>query len=351
VELAVFRDAPPQDLVDRWRDCLHHGDFPTYYTSPEYFREPAPPRQRPFAILAMEHGEVVGVLTGTQTDRELTCGIPTRPQICLRQGRDSAPIVQALANRVLAESRSASLITLCTWTPIEGLSKSGFRGTQADALVTLDLTRGADALFRKFSSNRRLNIKKAIRAGVEVVQGATDDDFAQYYEVHRAWCDYKRAPAPPSFADVRELLRLTGNRRLFLARFEGRAIAGIVVRFVPSGVVEYAACGWVKDALDLRGNDLLHWRAIEWACASGFRIYDFAASHLFLRKFGGEIRPTYRYRVDRTLFQRHELNAAALAQARAMFRRLPDVVRTRVRQLLPEVVVVNGIMESVSAFL
>lgn len=132
MELAVFRDAPPQDLVDRWRDCLHHGDFPTYYTSPEYFREPAPPRQRPFAILAMEHGEVVGVLTGTQTDRELTCGIPTRPQICLRQGRDSAPIVQALANRVLAESRSASLITLCTWTPIEGLSKSGFRGTQAD---------------------------------------------------------------------------------------------------------------------------------------------------------------------------------------------------------------------------
>jgi Acetyltransferase (GNAT) domain len=338
-------------VADRWRDCLQHGDFPTHYTSPEYFREPAPPGQRPFAVLAQERGEVVGVLTGTQTDRELTCGLPTRPQICLRHGRDSGAIVQALANRLLAEHKSASLITLCTWMPIETLSTCGFRGAQADALVTLDLTRGPDALFRKFSSNRRLNIKKAIRAGVEVVQGVTDDDFAQYYEIHRAWCHHKGDGRAPRFEDVLALLRLTGNRRLFLARFDGRPIAGIIVRFVPGGVVEYVATGWLKDSVAVRPSDLLHWRAIEWACASGFRIYNLAASHLYLRKFGGEIRPTYRYRVDRTFLRRHELNAAAVAHARAVFRRLPDVVRTRVRRLLPEVVMIDGLVESLRILL
>jgi len=57
--------------------------------------------------------------------------------------------------------------------------------------------------------------------------------------------------------------------------------------------------------LHLRPNDLLHWRAIEWACAEGLTKYGLGATSLFLRKFGGEVVPTTRHRLDRSLFRRH----------------------------------------------
>jgi hypothetical protein len=250
--------------------------------------------------------------------------------------------MQVLADWLLADNRSASLITLYTWTRTEPLARRGFGCVQADAVVVLDLTRGPEALLKDFSANRRINVKKAIRAGVEVVQTSDEDDFARYYEIHRGWCQHKGVKVQP-FEQVLALLRLTDNRRLFLARVDGRPIAGIVVRFVPGGLVEYAACGWYKDALELRPNDLLHWRAIEWACASGYRAYSLAGSHLFLRKFGGEVKPTYRYRIDRTFLRRHEVNAAAVAHVRAVFHRLPSLVQMSVRRLLPKAVVMDGL--------
>jgi len=67
------------------------------------------------------------------------------------------------------------------------------------------------------------------------------------------------------------------------------------------------ACGeqFPLSTLHLRPNDLLHWRAIEWACAEGLTKYGLGATSLFLRKFGGEVVPTTRHRLDRTLFRRH----------------------------------------------
>jgi len=56
---------------------------------------------------------------------------------------------------------------------------------------------------------------------------------------------------------------------LLLARYNDEVIAGVVLRFFPGGVVEHAANSSLQSALHLKPNDLLHWRAIEWACADG----------------------------------------------------------------------------------
>ena len=89
---------------------------------------------------------------------------------------------------------------------------------------------------------------------------------------------------------------LKNNRLLLLARHEGKVIAGVVIRFFPDGVMEYAANSSLQSALHLRPNDLLHWRAIEWGCREGMTHYSLGGAHLFLRKFGGEIVPTTRHR-------------------------------------------------------
>jgi len=80
-----------------------------------------------------------------------------------------------------------------------------------------------------------------------------------------------------------------------------------VVRFFPGGVMEYAANSSLESALHLRPNDLLHWRAIEWACGEGLTKYSLGGAHLFLRKFGGEVVPTTRHRLDRSAFRRYAI--------------------------------------------
>src|SRR5262249_6498372 len=87
-------------------------------------------------------------------------------------------------------------------------------------------------------------------------------------------------------------------------RHKGKIIAGVVIRFAPCGIMEYAANSSLEGALRLRPNDLLHWRAIEWGCRMGMIKYSLGGTHLFLRKLGGEITPTIRCRLDRSLLRR-----------------------------------------------
>jgi Acetyltransferase (GNAT) domain len=70
-------------------------------------------------------------------------------------------------------------------------------------------------------------------------------------------------------------------------------------------VVEHAGGSSLASTLHLRPNDLLHWRAIEWACAEGLSKCSLGGHSLFLRKFRGEVVPTIRYRLDLSLFRRH----------------------------------------------
>src|SRR5262249_28676300 len=80
-----------------------------------------------------------------------------------------------------------------------------------------------------------------------------------------------------------------------------------VIRFSPRGIMEYAANSSLESSLRLRPNDLLHWRAIEWGCTEGMTRYNLGGAHLFLRKFGGELVPTIRYRLDMSLFRQHAI--------------------------------------------
>jgi hypothetical protein len=64
----------------------------------------------------------------------------------------------------------------------------------------------------------------------------------------------------------------------------------------------YAFSGRRRDALALRPNDVIQWRAIHDACEEGFRVYDFgevvagdAGLADFKRKWGTEPRRMYRY--------------------------------------------------------
>jgi hypothetical protein len=319
-------------VEDRWRKFLTRADFPAHYVSPEYFLEPFFRDKRPFAVLASQGERVVAVVTGVHEEQQLVCGLISRPQICFDKTVDLAAPCDALAAGLLHEAGSTKLITLCSWVHLNTLLHHGYRYKEEEGVVMLDLTRGPDELFSKFSNTRRTDIRNAIKRGVEVVIAGTHDEFKAYYEIYTDWCRRKKS-VPFPFEVLEEALRLD-NRRLFLARYEGKTIAATIIRSYPGTMIEYAANSSLVDYLKLRPNDLLQWRIVEWACREGYQRYSLGGAHLFVRRMGGSIVPVYRYRLDRTLLHRYELKEALQKSGRTMFNALPDNLKTRVRRAL-----------------
>lgn len=302
----VLRDQPSAPLRARWQACLADADFPTHYTAPEYFLEPAFCGKGPFAVLSLSGGAVTGVLTGIHDRGCVQSGLSVRPQIAVSRSADRSRAINSLVAGLVREGASAKLVDLFTWPDLATLIDPRFRQKPFEGVVMLDLTRGPEALFRQFSSNKKINIKKAIKYGVSVELANSPDDVSAYYAVYVDWTRRKALPVIRQ-DEFQESFALTKNRRLFLARHEGQLIAGVVVRFLPGGVMEYAANSSLESALHLRPNDLLHWRAIEWACREGMTKYSLGGAHLFLRKFGGEVVPTMRHRLDLSILRRYAI--------------------------------------------
>ncbi len=343
-DFTILHEFPTPELERAWRDCLSRVELPSHYNSPEIFLEPRLPKYfigtSPFAVLAFDQGRVVGVLTGQHEGDHVMAGIPSRPQICLDKTADSEAALDALARGLLAEADSARLISVYSWIslPLEPFKRYGFRFRQLQGDVVLDLTQGSEALFGQFSHQKRRHTRRAIRCGVEVCEASSTEDILAAYYVYLAWRRFtsrKRIEGEEiPFAFFEQACRLTGNRRLLLARFAGKAVAFNIVRFFPGGLVESSENSSLPEFLHMHPNELLQLRELEWACREGFPRDSLGGAHAFLRKFGGTIVPICRYRLDRTWIRRHDLREAMLDRGREALRKLPDPVEKTVRRLL-----------------
>ena len=321
-----------------WRDFLRRAEFPAHYDTPEFLLEPYWVDNDPFVVLALADSKIVGVLTGLKEGDEVVSGLQSRPQICLDPSADPVLVTDILSEGLLHEAKDAALITIYSWAPVTlpAFVQRGFDVRQFEGAVVLDLTIGAQALFDRFSKNRRRDIRLAIRNGIEVSEEATNEDLQAYWDVYSAWrkTDRKQIHHNRTFASIEKVHQMRQNHRRFLARYQGKVIAAAGVRFHPGGMIEYANNCSLDDYMKLLPNDLLLWKTIEWACERGFKRYSLGGAHPFLRKWGGIVVPIYRYRLDRTLFKRHDLQEKIAGKARNLLGRMPPEVQARIRKAL-----------------
>jgi hypothetical protein len=331
----ILHEFPLADLERSWREFLTRVELPSHYDSPEYFHDPLRQGSRPFAVLAVDGNHVRGVLTGFHLEKEVISGLMARPQICV-DGADTTPTLECLAQGLLAESRAAELVRIHTWASLElpSFTRLGFRRTELPGSVVLDLTRGAEALFKDFAKDRRRNIRFAEKHGVEVREAVTSEDIRAAYGVYTGWrtTERKKVKGEWSFENFQKTVGLQGNRRLFLAWYEGKVVAINIFRFFPGGLFESAANSSLDKFMHLKPNDLLQWRGIQWACAQGLRRHSLGGAHEFLLRFGGTVVPILRYRLDRTLFRRHDLKETMNNTARSLLSRAPSGVERAVRK-------------------
>lgn len=327
----LLHSFPEPEVEAKWRAMLCRVPMPSHYTAPEYFLEPYFQGKRPFGILALEGHAVTGVLTGFHNEEGTVAGLSTRPQIQIDPEASREKTSMALARGLIAEAGSEALVNVYSWEELDCLPRS-FRRRAFPGIPMLDLSRSSEALFSGLDKKRRNNIRYAMKHGVEVSPATCEADYRAFHEIYLGWCQAKATPAYSWEIEHEAFTRTLGNRILFLARHEGRIIAGSVFRFYPGGLVEYSRNSSLPEVQNLKPNDLLVWRAVEWAQSKGFPLLSMGASHKFLREFGGEERPVYRHRYDRTFLRRYDRKEQFVDFARELAARLPERWETRLRK-------------------
>jgi GNAT acetyltransferase-like protein len=333
----ILDDFPSLEIEATWREFLGRVEFPAHYDTPEFLLEPYWDDKHPFAVLAFDDTKMVGVLTGLHEGKQVVSGLSSRPQICLDPKADPVSTTNLLIEGLLSEARGANLITVYSWasTPLPAFQQRGFSVRELEGAVVLDLSAGAQALFDGFAKNRRRDVRLAIRNGIEVVEETTEEDLRAYWEVYSAWrkTERKQIQHNRSWSNIATVHKMRQNHRRFLARYQGKVIAASGVRFCPGGMIEYANNCSLDEYMKLLPNDLLVWRIIEWACDHGFKRYCLGGAHPFLRKWGGTVVPINRYRLDCSLFRRHDLKESLAGSARNLLRRMPPSLQRKIRKV------------------
>ena len=338
MEYLVITSAVNASIASAWNDCLDASDFATHYTAPEFFDENYFRARRPFAVLATDAGTILGVATGFFGGSDMICGAPGSPHICVRRGASQEDVGRVLAAGLRAHASSAAkFISAYAWSQIPAFEAAGFRMRMVDVplcTILLDLSKGADWLFRQLSETRRNKISRAIKAGVEVTEMDFGRDFDEYYDLYRHWCGFKDVTCLP-YELQRSVLETRGNRLILVARHHGRLVGVSTFRYRRPGLVEYAANVSRREETKIRQNDLLLWRGIEWSVQQGgFSHFSMAGAHFFLQKFGGDVHTTYGYSLDRTFLRTRDTVAGVRTAAMQLYRRLPDPVKRAARKLL-----------------
>jgi lipid II:glycine glycyltransferase (peptidoglycan interpeptide bridge formation enzyme) len=152
----------------------------------------------------------------------------------------------------------------------------GFGGTQPRAVMKTELLPDPEALLARFKPKTRYNIRLAEKKGIVVSGDTTPADLPVFHALleETAQRDGFHARDLAYYEALWECLIERGLARLFLARHEGRAIAG-AIDFILGRQCWYVYGASANALRELMPNHLLQWTMMCWAQRQGCRLYDF----------------------------------------------------------------------------
>src|ERR1044072_464259 len=247
----ILTEYPDVKTLAAWREFLADAAYPPHYTTPGFFTDPFIRGGERFAVLALDpekagkkEAKIVAVLTGVDTGKTIASGLAVRPQTVFRKNTDRAAAAQALLEGMLEKSGSRPEgINFHSWEPVEKSKGLGFSSevcSGGDAVVMLDLAKGADALFKDFSQTRQSELKKAMKKAELIVKDLeTEAEIDELYRVHVGW-NKRKGNQPDSREDFAAIAADKDHRKTLIAVYQGKVIAGTFFRFCRGGVIEYA---------------------------------------------------------------------------------------------------------------
>ncbi len=152
--------------------------------------------------------------------------------------------------------------------------RPGHTAVAPTASVLIDLHQDIGAIQEQMHRKTRYNIRRSAKMGVTVREG-TEADLAVFYQLLQATGQRQGFVTYPEayFRHMWQVLAPCGHLQLFIAEYEGEAVATyLVVSF--GQVVVSKKSGWSGRYGNLKPNEILRWEAIHWAKMHGYHYYD-----------------------------------------------------------------------------
>jgi len=276
---------PSYDLWSSVLNSSSNGNFEQTFEYGEILKI-VYPQTRVVRLLAMDNGNPLGIIQGTYSKKlgfgrcVMVGGVHGNAPMTVLKGDEGASVTKDLLIELENYGVRNRIIEAClhwpsVWGMLNVFQDLGYESTAEFNVFTVDLRKSVDELWSSIVSNKRKNVRKAIKGGVEVVEGHSREDLFSFYKM--LVCSGERAGFSPSplkeFEAIWELYRPKELAKIFLAKWSGQDVAGVFI--VIHGNTVYAlASGSLNEAWSARPNDLLHWKAMEWACERGFSHYN-----------------------------------------------------------------------------
>lgn len=190
--------------------------------------------------------------------------------------------------------------------------------------MTLDLSAGEDAVWRRIKSNRRGQVRKAERHGLtSEVLGA--EGLSDFFRVIAANMRDLGSPVHRKAFFAHALRQLGEDARIVLVR-DGDEVIGAGLVLVHRGVATLPYSSSLRRAFAHAPNQILYWTAIKYAIDRGCRMFDFGRStpasgtYEAKREWGAGAHQLYWYRRPG---DDQPPNVQTQERAAALWRRLP----------------------------
>jgi len=159
---------------------------------------------------------------------------------------------------------------------VPACEEGGFGGTQPRCVMQLDLAPSPEELLASCKQKTRYNIRLAGRKGVVIRDDCTREDLPLFYDIliETARRDGFLVRSLGYYEDMWDILVANNYARLFLAEYEGKAIAGAIC-FLFGDKCWYTYGASSNEHRNVMPNYLLQWKMIMWAKEKGCIRYDF----------------------------------------------------------------------------
>ena len=123
----------------------------------------------------------------------------------------------------------------------------------------------------------RKGLRRAERAGLEVIKCETEDDYREAYDIIQEGHESKGFPVKMSFALLMDTMKLV-EHDAFIVKKDGIGIVGEVLYRINDRIVQGIYTGTHPDYMALNGMNLLTWHTIKYYGNLGYKILDKAIS-------------------------------------------------------------------------
>jgi len=272
-------DDLPRGLWDSFLERFPEGNFEQCFEYGEVSRR-AFLRSHVVRLAAVRGGEVLGLVQGTYSRYfgfGISLGVMRGPVVDLNAegsvevvGRLLRALDEAARERRIIEGR---VLVPESWGFDRVFRSFGYSLVGGLNEYVVDLEGGVERVWRSVSHNKRRNIRRGMREGVEVFESREREDLLKFYSMLRAaerrggFSSY-----PLSWFEAVWSVYRPELSRVFLARWRGREVSGVFT-VVHGGTVYALAAGSFSEWWRVRPNDIMHWRVMEWACRNGYSRY------------------------------------------------------------------------------